>query len=102
MLHSSMTHDFLLFLRREVVCNFKNADRMLYPGIVSQEHFEALMLISKIRGGEISQALHDFLVNGVSREDVFNIYNVKPSYFSKKLKQIRECNRIVFSMRTYY
>lgn len=46
------------------------------------EHFEQLMLLSKIRERKINAALKDFLVNGKNRKEIFCIYGISPGYFS--------------------
>lgn len=80
----------------------KESDNILYPGTVSQFHFDALIFMANIRGGKIKSALNDYLVHGVSRKDVFELYNVSPSFFSIKLKRVRLYNSIVFSIISYY
>ncbi|TQN75808.1 UNVERIFIED_ORG: adhesin biosynthesis transcription regulatory protein, partial [Citrobacter freundii] len=51
-----------------------HAAKYLCPGKVMPEHFEQLMLLSKIRGKKINAALKDFLVNGKTRKEIFCIY----------------------------
>lgn len=41
-----------------------HAAKYLCPGKVMPEHFNQLMVLSKIRGEKINAALKDFLVNG--------------------------------------
>lgn len=59
------------------------------------EHFEQLMLLSKIRGVKINAALKDFLVNGKTRKEMFCIYDVSPRYFCHRLNQLRNCSRMI-------
>lgn len=58
MRHSALNHDSV------------HAAKYLCPGKVMPEHFEQLMLLSKIRGGG-NAALKDFLVNGKNGRKYF-------------------------------
>lgn len=79
-----------------------HAAKYLCPGKVRPEHFEQLMLLSKIRGKKINAALKDFLVNGKTRKEIFCIYGISPGYFSHKLNQLRHCSRMIMDLLPYY
>ena len=79
-----------------------HAAKYLCSGKVMPEHFNQLMLLSKIRGKKINAALKDFLVNGKSRKEIFCIYDISPGYFSHKLNQLRHCSRVIMDLLPYY
>ncbi|EOT8215551.1 PapB/FocB family fimbrial expression transcriptional regulator [Escherichia albertii] len=79
-----------------------HAAKYLCPGKVMPEHFEQLMLLSKIRGKKINAALKDFLVNGKAQKEIFCIYGISPGYFSHKLNQLRHCSRMIMDLLPYY
>ena len=79
-----------------------HAAKYLCPGKVVPEHFNQLMLLSKIRGKKINSALKDFLVNGKPRKEIFCIYGISPGYFSHKLNQLRHCSRMIMDLLPYY
>ncbi|HHT2664593.1 TPA: PapB/FocB family fimbrial expression transcriptional regulator [Citrobacter freundii] len=77
-------------------------ESFIYPGNVSPEHFEYLIVLSGIRGKKIISALESFLVKGVPRKDLFKIYGISPGYFSLKLKQVRYYNSIIVGILPFY
>ncbi|EGF7427679.1 MAG: transcriptional regulator [Escherichia coli] len=79
-----------------------HAAKYLCPGKVVPEHFDQLMLLSKIRGKKINSALRDFLVNGKNRKEIFCIYGISPGYFSHKLNHLRHCSRMIVDLLPYY
>ncbi|MCZ8969245.1 PapB/FocB family fimbrial expression transcriptional regulator [Escherichia albertii] len=79
-----------------------HAAKYLCPGKVMPEHFEQLMLLSKIRGKKINAALKDFLVNEKKLKEIFCIYGISPGYFSHKLNQLRHCSRMIMDLLPYY
>lgn len=84
-----------------------NSDSMhsvkyLVPGKVSREHFQYLMALSRIRGKKINIALEEHLVNGKSRKEIFESYDITPGYFSLKLSQVKQCSRMVWEMFHFY
>lgn len=84
------------------IVNVKHVDRLMYPGEVSPEHFKCLITLSRIRGKKIVMALEDFLVNGWARTDIFKIHKVSPGYFSLKLNQVRNCNKMIAEILPFY
>ncbi|EIE3257558.1 transcriptional regulator [Escherichia coli] len=90
MRHSALNPDYI------------HAAKYLCPGKVMPEHFEQLMLLSKIRGKKINAALEDFLVNGKSRQEIFCVYDISPGYFSHKLNQLRHFSRMIMDLLPYY
>ncbi|EAT6896134.1 transcriptional regulator [Salmonella enterica] len=77
-------------------------NKLLYPGKVSSEHFECLIMLSRVRGEKIIVALEAFLVKGRKRKDIFENYNISPGYFSLKLNQVRACNRAIAEILPFY
>ncbi|EIY5515280.1 transcriptional regulator [Salmonella enterica] len=84
------------------IINSERARSLMYPGELSPEHFQCLISLSRIRGEKIIEALEAFLVKGWPRKDIFEIYKISPGYFSLKLNQIRDCNKMVFEMLPFY
>ncbi|EHG6070583.1 transcriptional regulator [Salmonella enterica subsp. diarizonae serovar 61:z52:z53] len=79
-----------------------HADKLMYPGEVSPEHFKCLINLSKIHGKKATMALESFLVKGWSRKDVFKTYIISPGYFSLKLNQLRQCNIMIAEILPFY
>lgn len=61
----------------------------LSPGDVEKDLFWLIINISSIRGDKVINALHDHLVEGYTRSEVCNRYNVNPSYLSVKIKEVQ-------------
>lgn len=97
------SHKMEKYMRRSALnLDSVHAAKYLFPGKVMPEHFEQLMLLSKIRGKKINAALKDFLVNGKNRKEIFFIYGISPGYFSHKLNQLRRCSRMIMNLLPYY
>ncbi|CAD5448051.1 transcriptional regulator [Escherichia coli] len=60
----------------------------LYPGYVEKDLFWFIIDISVIRSDKMINALHDHLVEGYTRSEVCDRYNVNPGYLSVKIKEI--------------
>lgn len=86
----------------DYIINSVFARDLMYPGEVSPEHFQYLIRLSRIHGKKAVEALEAFLVKGWSRKDIFETYKISPGYFSLKLSQIRNCNKMVFEMLPFY
>lgn len=61
----------------------------LSPGYVEKDIFWLIVDISPIRSNKIINALHDHLIEGYTRNEVCNKYNVNPGYLSVKIKEIQ-------------
>ena len=92
----------LTTMRGLSLADMNHADRYLRPGKVNVEHFNLLVVLSKISSPRIIASLEDFLVQGKKRNEVCQEHNVSVSYFSIKLNQLRQCSRTVFELIPYY
>lgn len=76
--------------------------KYLRPGSVMPEHLMRLLELSKIRGHKITLALVAFLVHGMKRRDVLELYDISPGYFSQRLTLVRRNSLKVMYMLPHY
>jgi hypothetical protein len=61
----------------------------LKPGKVAERHFELLIDGTGIRGEKITEALRDYLVNGVPLVDAWKNQGLNPGQFYTRLKVVQ-------------
>lgn len=74
----------------------------LTPGAISEEMFDILIDISAIRSKKVICALKGFFVDGRTRADVCEAYDVNPGYLSTKIKSLLSLVNKVLSFYLYY
>lgn len=71
-------------------------------GNVSESHLLLLLEISNIRSVRVKKALHDYLVNRYTVNDVCLKHFLECSYFYRRLKLIRLLNEKISKISIYY
>ncbi|EEW5974068.1 PapB/FocB family fimbrial expression transcriptional regulator [Escherichia coli] len=62
--------------------------KVLCPGYIEKDLFWFIIDVSPIRSKKMICALHDHLVEGHTRSEVCNRYDVNQGYLSVKIKEI--------------
>lgn len=75
---------------------------MLLPGSLSEDQFYLLIRLSSIRCDRVILAMKDYLVEGQSRRQVCEHYNMNNGYFSITLNRIVRINMLVSRLASYY
>lgn len=79
-----------------------NRERVLSPGMVSNEHFRKLIDISSVRSDKIINALHEYFVNGTARKIICEKHQVNPGYLSIKIREIQFLSRRILDIYPYF
>lgn len=74
----------------------------LGPAELCDEHFWLLVELSGIRSEKVVLSLRGYLVDGFSRREACDRYQVSPSYFAISLKRVTYVNNISQKMSKYY
>ncbi|EEJ2352839.1 hypothetical protein AH810_004398 [Salmonella enterica subsp. enterica] len=74
----------------------------LYSGFVAEKHFSLLIEISTIRSDKIRKALSVYFVDGESRSNVCEKYNVAQSCLSMKIKELQRLSKFVYELQPFY
>ncbi|ENN3860810.1 transcriptional regulator [Escherichia coli] len=74
----------------------------LLPGSLVDKQYLLLIQLSSIRCGRVFLAMKDYLVDGHSRKQVCERYNMNNGYFSTTLNRITRINALVTHLAPYY
>jgi hypothetical protein len=77
-------------------------ESVLLPGSMSEVHFFLLIGISSIRSDRIIWAMKDYLVDGHSRKELCEKYQINNGYFSTTLGRLIRLNALAASLAPYY
>ncbi|EAQ3218741.1 hypothetical protein C2O24_19955 [Salmonella enterica] len=77
-------------------------DRVLSPGMVSDEHFRRLIDISTVRSDKVINALQEYFVNGTARNAICERYQVNSGYLSIKIREIQSLSRRILDIYPYF
>lgn len=74
----------------------------LKPGTVSEDMFHILIDISAIRSEKVIYALRNFFVDGKTRKEICEEFDVNPGYLSTKIKELQLLMSKIVSIYPYY
>lgn len=74
----------------------------LISGRVAEEQFWLLVEISSMHSEKAINALRDYLVNGLSRKEACNAYQVNSGHFTIGLNRLQHINHAVAKLAKYY
>ena len=74
----------------------------LLPGSLADEQYFLLIRLSSIRCEKVVLAMRDYLVDGHSRKQICERYNMNNGYFSTTLNRIARINALVAHLAPYY
>lgn len=77
-------------------------ERVLSPGMVSNEHFRRLIDISAVRSDKVINALQEYFVNGTARNIICEKHNVSPGYLSIKIREMQFLSRRILDIYPYF
>ncbi|EJH8995741.1 hypothetical protein NF634_002869 [Salmonella enterica] len=82
--------------------HFNKREKVLTPGMVSNEHFLILIDISAIRSEKVIKALQEYFVNGTPRNIICEKNQVSPGYLSLKIREMQFLSRRIMDIYPYF
>lgn len=74
---------------------------IIYPGTMSEEHFELLIVILRCRSEKVINALRSYFVDGVKRKEISEIEKIDQGYLSRKIYELQNLNYLIISTYPY-